>query len=70
MDEGFTHFVTFDASISFQQNFIKYPVPVIIIVAHSNNYSVIMEIFDEILKAVENSSVGANLVKHPLKKNR
>lgn len=67
--EGFTHFITFDSNISFQQNFIKYPIPVIIIIAYSNNYSVIMEVFDTVLDAVNNSSVGPNVIKHPSKKS-
>jgi predicted nuclease of predicted toxin-antitoxin system len=67
--EGFSHLVTFDASISFQQNFITYPIPVVIIIAHSNSYNIIMEIFDELLTAISESKVGANTVIHPLKKS-
>jgi predicted nuclease of predicted toxin-antitoxin system len=33
LSEKFTHMLTFDRSISFQQNFIAYPVCVVIIVA-------------------------------------
>jgi hypothetical protein len=68
IDEGFTHLVTFDSNISFQQNFLKYPVPVIIIIAPSNNYATIMEIFSDLLLCINNSNIGSNVVIHPAKK--
>lgn len=37
MDGGFTHLITFDSNISFQQNFLRYPLPVIVIIAPSND---------------------------------
>jgi predicted nuclease of predicted toxin-antitoxin system len=30
ISEKFTHLVTFDSNLSFQQNFIKYPIPVML----------------------------------------
>ena len=70
IDEGFTHLLTFDSNISFQQNFLRYPVPVIIIIASSNDYVTIMEIFDQIIAGINNSVVGPNIVIHPSKANR
>ena len=63
--EGFTHLVTFDSNLSFQQNFLRYPVRVIVVIAPSNNYSTIMEVFEEILNCLSNSVVGPNSVIHP-----
>ncbi|HLG40345.1 MAG TPA: DUF5615 family PIN-like protein [Chitinophagaceae bacterium] len=48
IDEGLTHLITFDSSISFQQNFLRYPVPVVIIIAPSNSYATIMEVFPDL----------------------
>lgn len=64
LDEGFTHLITFDNNISFQQNFLRYPVPVIVIVAYSNDYATIMEVFDQIILCINKSIVGANVVVH------
>ena len=63
--EGFTHLVTFDSNLSFQQNFLKYPVPVVVIIAPSNDYPTIMEIFEELLACIARSTVGPNVVIHP-----
>lgn len=63
--ESFTHLITFDSNISFQQNFVKYPVPVVMIVAASNNYEMIMEIFNEIVSCIGSAKVGSNVVIHP-----
>ena len=68
LDEGFTHLITFDSNISFQQNFLRFPVKVVIIIAPSNDYNTIMEIF-EIVDCINHSIVGANVVIHPKKKN-
>lgn len=65
--EGFTHLVTFDSNLSFQQNFLKYPVPVIVIIAPSNNYATVIEIFQELLVCISNSMPGPNVVIHSAK---
>lgn len=70
LDEGFTHLVTFDSNLSFQQNFVKYPIPVIVIIAYSNNYAVIMDVFDDIIVCINNSVVGPNIVIHPDRANK
>jgi hypothetical protein len=68
LDDGFTHLLTFDRSITFQQNFITYPVCVVVIIAQSNNYAIIMNVFEEIVAALNKSKKGAASVIHPLKK--
>lgn len=67
ISEGYTHLVTFDSNLSFQQNFLKYPVPVIVIIAPSNNYATIMQIFSELLVCISNSIIGPNVVIHSAK---
>lgn len=67
LDEGFTHLLTFDSNISFQQNFLRYPLPVVVIIAPSNDYATIMEIFDLIVSCINTAGIGANLVPHPSK---
>ena len=62
IDEGFTHLLTFDRNLSSQQNFEKYPLPVIIVVAPSNTYNLLMEMIDEIVFAIQKSAVGPNVV--------
>ncbi len=67
INEGFTHLITFDTSLSFQQNFLKHPVSVIVIIAPSNDYTTIMEVFPELLTSINNSIIGPNVVIHPSK---
>ena len=61
IDAGFTHFITFDSNLSFQQNLLKFPIPVIIISAPFNNYDTIMEMFDEIIKTINSAVAGPNI---------
>jgi hypothetical protein len=65
IDEGFTHLLTFDSNLSFQQNFLRFRIPVIVIIAPSNDYGTIMEIFEGIIGKLSNAVVGANVVVHP-----
>ena len=62
IEEGFTHFLTFDSKLSSQQNFTKYPIAVIAIIAPSNSYKILMEIFDEILQVIQTAVEGSNIV--------
>ncbi len=64
-EEKFTHLLTFDTNLLFQQNFLSYPIPVVVIIASSNTYSVIMEVFEEIISALETTAAGAKMVIHP-----
>jgi predicted nuclease of predicted toxin-antitoxin system len=68
--EEFTHLVTFDSHLSFQQNFIKYPIPVIAIIANSNDYDTIMNLFDELIICINGSAIGPNSVIHPSRKTK
>ncbi len=68
IEEGFTHFLTFDSQIAFQQNLIKYSIPVITIIAPFNNYLIIMEMFEEIVLAIQEAVIGSNVVVYEKKK--
>ncbi len=57
IENDFTHLVTLDNNLSFQQNFLTYPIPVIVIIAPANNYSLIMELFELIIATVNKSIV-------------
>ncbi len=70
LEENFTHLITFDSELSFQQNFTKYPLSVVIIIALSNNYAIIMEIFDQLVKTIHSPAIGSNVVIHPSKKGK
>ena len=62
INEGFTHFLIFDSHLSFQQNLVKYPIPVIAIIAPFNNYAIIMEMIEEIVIVVKSAVTGSNVV--------
>ena len=68
IDEGFTHLLTFDRKLSSQQNFKKYPLPVISVIAPSNTYSILMEMIDEIVIAIQKAVVGSNVVVYQKKR--
>jgi hypothetical protein len=62
IDEGFTHLVTFDNKLPQQQNFNRYPIPVVVIVAPYNTYDMMMKMYDEIVDVVINIEIGLNIV--------
>lgn len=62
LEEGFTHLLTFDSKLSLQQNFQQYPIPVIAIIAPSNSYLILMELFEEIISALQTATIGTNVV--------
>ncbi len=69
MNEEFTHLITFDSQLSSQQNFEKYPILVIIIIAPFNSYDILMEMVEEIVMTVQTAVVGANMVLYQKKNN-
>jgi len=66
LQNNFTTFLTIDNNLSFQQNFINYPLQVVLIIAPDNTYQTIMEIFQRILSAIESSSDKITTVIHSL----
>ncbi len=65
IQNNFTSFLTIDNNLSFQQNFMRYPLQVVIIIALDNTYATIMEIFNKILDAFI-SADKIFVVIHPL----
>ncbi|MDX2002191.1 MAG: DUF5615 family PIN-like protein [Chitinophagales bacterium] len=54
LSEGFQALVTFDKNLVYQQNFKKYPIPVLVINARNNTYLVLKElapILQQVLKS-------------------
>ena len=65
LENDFTSFITIDNNISFQNNFIDYPLSVIVLVAHDNTYETIMEFFDKIIICIKAKFAGPTTVVHP-----
>ena len=62
---GFTHFITIDNNLSFQNNFIKYPIDVVILIAQDNTYETIMEFFDKIVNSIKSGFTSPLTIAHP-----
>ena len=62
---GFPLFITIDNNLSFQNNFIKYPIDVVILVAHDNTYETIMEFFNEIVDSIQKGFQSPLTITHP-----
>ena len=69
IEEGYTHLVTFDKKLPLQQNFNRFPIPVIVIIAPYNTFNMMMEMFNEIVDAIAAAEVGLNTVKYIKKEN-
>ncbi len=65
LENNFTTFVTIDNNISFQQNFINYPLQVVVLIATDNTYETIMEFFPDIIIALQKNLTGPGVVIHP-----
>jgi hypothetical protein len=63
--ENFTTFITIDNNFSFQQNFINYPLQVVVLIARDNVYETIMEFFPSITAKVKDRFTDAQAVIHP-----
>ncbi|MGN6247473.1 MAG: DUF5615 family PIN-like protein [Ginsengibacter sp.] len=61
----FSLFITIDNNLSFQNNFIKYPINVVILVAHDNTYETIMEFFDKIVDSIKTGFQSPLTITHP-----
>jgi predicted nuclease of predicted toxin-antitoxin system len=63
--EGFTTFITIDNNLSFQQNFVHYPVQVLVLIARDNTYETVMEFFPEIVASLAEAFTSVKAVVHP-----
>ena len=62
---NFDVFVTIDNNLSFQQNFKKYPIAVLVLISKDNTYETIMEFFDLIITSLQEQFSGPKTVIHP-----
>jgi predicted nuclease of predicted toxin-antitoxin system len=51
--DGFDALLTFDKNLQFQQNFEKYPLPVLVLVAAKNNFDSLSPLIPFLLKKLE-----------------
>lgn len=65
LQQNFTTFVTIDNNLSFQQNFLHYPIQVVVLIAPDNVYETIMEFFPALALKVKEVYTGAQAVIHP-----
>jgi predicted nuclease of predicted toxin-antitoxin system len=64
LDHDFNCFITIDNNLSFQNNFINYPISVIVLIANDNTYKTIMELFTKILDCIKDNFTGAKVLIH------
>ena len=62
---NFNVFVTIDNNLLFQQNFNKYPIAVLVLVAKDNTYETIMEFFNLIIDSLQQEFTGPKAVIPP-----
>ena len=65
LSSQFDVFVTVDNNLSFQQNFKRYPIAVLVLIAKDNTYETIMEFFDLIIASLQEKFIGPKAVIHP-----
>ena len=65
IENNFTGLITIDNNLSFQNNFVDYPIAVIVLVAHDNTYGTIMEFFDKIISEIKEKFIGPKTIMHP-----
>jgi hypothetical protein len=64
IENDFNAFLTFDKNLRYQQNFKKYPIPVIILNAPDNSFLTLSKLTIRILKALQNKpATGPHEVK-------
>jgi Domain of unknown function (DUF5615) len=63
LEDNFDALLTFDKNLQFQQNFDKYPIPVLILIAERNQYDFLSPLISKILFVLEKSSKrGPNII--------
>jgi len=58
LSESFLALLTFDKNLQYQQNFLKYPITVIILNAPSNQYRVLKDYMDKVNKLCNEGNLG------------
>ena len=65
--DGFEILITFDKNLQFQQNFEKYPIPVLVLNAKDNTYFTLSKILDQIVELLDGElKPGAIIIKQPV----
>ena len=65
LDEQFGCLITFDKNLTYQQNFQKYSLPVLVLHAEDNSYEVLRQLVPEIKRKLSEKLIfGANIVKN------
>lgn len=65
-ENGFDCFLTFDKNLQYQQNLVKYGVPVLVLNTKRNSYSVLKTIIPEIKKVLDQKVLqGITEIKEP-----
>jgi predicted nuclease of predicted toxin-antitoxin system len=66
INKGFEVFITFDKNLKFQQNFEKYPIPVVVLNAKDNTYQTLFQFTEQILNLLDSElKPGAILLNTP-----
>lgn len=64
INNNFTTLITIDNNLSYQQNFIKYPIQVAVLISPDNTYETIMSFIEELFKSLTNNSLQQIVIKH------
>lgn len=62
LEDGFDVLLTFDKNLQRQQNFIKYPLCVIVLTAESNRYAHLQPLVDRIKEKIDHTTIGVTIV--------
>ncbi len=63
LENSFDVLVTFDKNLQFQQNFNKYPFPVLVLVGKNNTYRDLQELVPNVLKTLSQGlAAGATII--------
>jgi predicted nuclease of predicted toxin-antitoxin system len=64
LDQGFEGLLTFDKNITNQQNFQKYPIPVLVLLAPNNQFTSLEPLLPNLLEILKNKlEPGLTLIK-------
>ena len=62
LEDGFDALITIDKNLKYQQNFKKYPIPVLVLAASDNTYLTLQPFAKEILKILGLTKLNAGAI--------
>ena len=65
IENNFTSFLTIDNNLAYQQNFLNYPLQVVIMIAPDNTYETIMDFIELVKLKLEENFIGPQTVIAP-----